>query len=130
MGEKFKRAFLGYKIDEVKQFINNEKAEFDKLYKESNSEFDAVAAENKMLKEELENIKKQISSYKDSKDRLQNILYKSYIQAAASLYDEQKKLETMIKEKTDILESQKSKNAEIKASINKLLSEIKIIVED
>jgi hypothetical protein len=130
MGDKFKRAITGYKPNEVNKIIELQNSEFEREYKENNNEFAAVITENEMLKRELENIKQQMSSHKAPREKLENILYTNYIEAASLVYEEEKKLERMIREKTSILEIQKNKSLEIKASINKLLSEVQEIIED
>lgn len=130
MGDNFKRSFVGYKPKEVEIFLNGQNSEFEKLYREYTKELAQVNEENERLKDELENLKQEMSSYKTSRDKLQNILYSNYIKAATSLYEEEKRLEEMIKEKTSILEAQKNKNSDIKTSINKVMAEIKAIVED
>lgn len=130
MNNKFKRSIIGYKKKEVQQAIEVENAEFEKLYREYKEELFKLINENQRLKGQAENLNNETFSYIFSKEKMQNLLYDTHMEALTSLFAAEQKLSTMIKEKTRLLENHQNKGETIKLSINNLLKDIEAIVED
>ncbi|KZL92153.1 hypothetical protein [Clostridium magnum] len=129
MKTNYKRTLRGYSSNEVNEKITQLNIEFKEEFNKYSSELSISTENNKKLKQELEELKLKMKSYKESKEKLQEVLYGSFVQAFGKVYDSEKMLNEMIEYKTQILETQEKKDSEIKSSINKLLKEVDCIIE-
>lgn len=112
--KEFKKAFRGYKEDEVDEFLDKVIADYERLYKE-----------NGELKERVSIDKERIESYTSMEKSLQNTLLIAQTTAEDIVANARKKAELIIKEAEDqarkIIED--SNNSVIK--INKDFEELK-----
>lgn len=129
MKTNYKRTLRGYSSNEVNEKITQLDIEFNEEINKYSSELSISIENNNKLKQELEQLKLKMKSYKESKEKVQEVLYGSFVQAFSKVYDSEKMLNEMIEYKTQILETQEKKESEIKSSINKLLKEVDCIIE-
>lgn len=130
MNTNYKRTLLGYSPNEVNEKINQLEMKFEEELNGYNKELSVSIEKNNTLKQELEEINLEMESYKKLKEKLQEVLYSSFIEDFSKIYDSEKMLNEMIKYKTHILETQEKKESEINLSINKLLERIECILAE
>ena len=97
---------------------------------EYEKQISVLIEENKKLQEEIKVLESTMTEFKVAKNILQQRLYSSHMEICRMLKDSEKKFEDMIQYKKSILTAQQDKNAQIKASINKLMDQIQFIIHE
>lgn len=130
MEQSIKRSLTGYRPKDVNRHVNLKKEEFLQRYSNYESELKTLTQENDKLKEEVEALEIQMKEYKELRKKIEDILYKSYIDACTRTYETGRRLEEMMEYKMGIIRNQHHKNEEIKILINKLMKKVSSVIEE
>lgn len=130
MEQNIKRSLTGYRPKDVKRHIDLKKEEFLQKYSNYESELKTLTQENAKLKEEVEALEIQMKEYKELRKKIEDTLYKSFIDACTRTYETGRRFEEMMEYKMGIIQNQHHKNEEIKILINKLMEKISSVVEE
>jgi len=130
MEEKFKKALLGYNIEQVDKKILYINQELKKTYEEYEKELNTLRTQSSELENQISRLTDEVEIYNDFNDKLGNILCNTYIKCSEEVYNSKEILDKKINEKTSELVSLQNKNLDIRNSVNKLLSKLENIVNE
>jgi predicted nuclease with TOPRIM domain len=130
MNKKFKSSFLGYNPEKVINEVEKQNMEFEKAYNLHKNRLNNLLKENVKLNEEKDALCSQMAGYKTSMKDLEKLLFETYINACTVVYNSNKNLDEMVKEKTTILKERENKNNEVNQSINNLIEQVQMILGD
>ena len=103
MGTKFKRSFIGYKYREVQNQISELSLEYKKSLEICESQLNELIKENQKLKDEIQGIEFHLCKNKELEQRIEETIYKKFIEDCQKVYVIEQKYEEMVTYKKRIL---------------------------